>query len=307
MPDRILDLSEEPAHVSLRHGLLVLKRPIAGETTLPIGEVAVLVASQPQLSFTLPVLAALANQGAAVVVCGDNRLPAGMMLPLQGHTTQVERMSAQIDAKLPLRKRLWQAVAIAKIRSQARVLSLETGTDSGLMEIARTVRSGDPDNREAFAARRYWISLMGEDFVRDRDAEDINRVLNYGYTVLRAMTGRAICASGLHPSLGIHHHNRYSQFCLADDLMEPFRPIVDRAALAIRKTWGTDAPLDRTVKTELLTALNHRYLVNGERRQLFDVIARLTSSLAAVYMGERDTLELPDFTEFHEGDAPDPF
>lgn len=230
-----------------------------------------------------------------------------MMLPLQGHTTQVERMAAQIAVKLPIKKRLWQSVVIAKLRSQAAVLKLETGTDGGLAEIARTVRSGDVDNREAYAARRYWISLMGEDFVRDRDAADVNRILNYGYTVLRAMTGRAICAAGLHPSLGIHHHNRYSQFCLADDLMEPFRPVVDRAALAIRRTWGADAPLDRTVKTELLAALNHRYLVKDERRQLFDIIARLASSLAAVYLGQRTTLELPEFDVFHEGGSDAPF
>jgi CRISPR-associated protein Cas1 len=306
VPDRILDLSEEPAHVSLRHGLLVLKRPTVGETTLPVGEIAVVVASQPQLSFTLGALSSLCSAGAAVVVCGDDRLPTGMMLPLQGHTTQVERMAAQVAAKLPVKKRLWQSLVAAKLRSQAAALRLETGGDAGLNEIARTVRSGDPDNREAYGARRYWLSLMGDDFVRDRDAADVNRVLNYGYTVLRAMTGRAICAAGLHPSLGVHHHNRYSQFCLADDLMEPFRPVVDRAAVAIRRTWGADAPLDRTVKTELLNCLNHRYRVRNERRQLFDVVARLTSSLAGVYMGQRTTLELPDFDDFYDDQSVEP-
>jgi CRISP-associated protein Cas1 len=132
VPDRILDLSEEPAHVSLRHGLLVVKRPTAGETTIPVGEIAVVIASQPQLSFTLGALSSLCSAGSAVVVCGDNRLPAGMMLPIQGHTTQVERMAAQIAAKLPLKKRLWQAIVAAKLKSQAAALRLETGSDAGL-------------------------------------------------------------------------------------------------------------------------------------------------------------------------------
>lgn len=308
MPDRILDLSEEPAHVSIRNGLLHIKRPVAGETTLPVDEVGVLVASQPQLSFTLSALANLTAAGAAVVVCAENRLPVGLMLPLQGNGTQAERMAAQINTKLPVKKRLWQSIVRAKIEAQAETLRCEFGEDGGLNAIAATVRSGDPNNREAYAARRYWLSLMGEEFIRDRHAEDINRMLNYGYTVLRAMTGRAVCASGLHPSLGIHHHNRYSQFALADDLMEPFRPVVDRAALAIQRIWGADAPLDRTVKTELLTALGTRYLHHGERRTLFDIIARLSSSLTSIYMGERDSLDLPDFTNFyidqHGGGSP---
>ncbi len=299
MPDRILDLSEEPAHVSIRNGLLLIKRPIAGETSLPVDEVGVLVASQPQLSFTLSALANLAGAGAAVVVCNENRLPVGIMLPLQGHTTQAERMSAQVSIKLPTKKRLWQAIIQSKIESQAEALRLEFGVDSGLSAIARTVRSGDPNNREAYAARKYWLSLMGEEFVRDRHAEDINRVLNYGYTVLRAMTGRAVCAAGLHPSIGLHHHNRYSQFALADDLMEPFRPVVDRAALTIRRIWGADAPLDRTVKTELLTALGTRYRFHDERRTLFDILTRAATSLTEVFMGEGDALDLPDFTNFY--------
>jgi len=210
----------------------------------------------------------------------------------------------QLAAKVPVRKRLWQQVVRTKIRAQAAALAIVVGDDDGLGGFVRRVRSGDPDNIEAQVARRYWSRIFENDaFRRDREATDTNAVLNYGYTVLRGMTGRAVCAVGLHPSLSLHHHNRYSQFTLADDLMEPFRPVVDLAAVAIRRARGPDAPVDKDTKAELLAALGRRFRHDGECRTLFDVLARVASSLVAVFEGQRPGLALPDFPEFLEVDG----
>ncbi len=307
MPDRILDFSEEAAHLSVRLANLVVRRSDKPEVTLPLAEIGVVVVSHPQVTLTHAVLAGLAAAGAAFVTCDDKRLPVGLMLPLQGHHTQSERISSQVSAKLPVRKRLWQQIVRAKISAQAAALVLEHGADHGLNAMASRVRSGDPENVEAQAARRYWPLLIADDaFRRDREAEDINGILNYGYAVLRAMTGRAICASGLHPSIGLHHHNRYSQFTLADDLMEPFRVVVDRAALEAEKTWGPRAEVSKEVKAHMIAAVNDRYWLHGEQRSLFEIVARCSSSLAAVFAGDADQLVLPEFPDFFNdahGDA----
>jgi hypothetical protein len=173
------------------------------------------------------------------IVSNEKHLPAAMLLPLSTHSTQTERFARQAAVSLPTRKRAWQQIVQAKLRAQARLLEETTGADQGLHVMAGRVRSGDPDNLEAQAARVYWPALFGKEasgeaFRRDPEGEGINVHLNYGYAVLRAIVARALCASGLHPSLGVHHHNRYDTFCLADDLMEPFRPLVDRVVAGLR-------------------------------------------------------------------------
>jgi len=161
------------------------------------------------------------------------------------------------------------------------------------------VKSGDPDNLEAQGARRYWAHLFGTaDFRRDPALEGKNAVLNYGYAVLRAMTARAICGAGLHPSIGLHHHNRYSQFVLADDLMEPFRPVVDRAALRVVGVLGEEPEVTKEAKLILFEHLGARYVLHAQERTLFDVLARVTTSLMEVFAGEAKQLDLPDFREF---------
>jgi CRISPR-associated protein Cas1 len=183
----------------------------------------------------------------------------------------------------------------AKIRAQARVLTELNGHDSGLSELLPKVRSGDPANVEAEASRRYWPALFADPrFRRDRYGDNQNRLLNYGYAVLRAIVARAVCAAGLHPSLGLHHHNRYDAFALADDLMEPFRPMVDRVTAAYCHKYGADALLDKAAKAALIGALMRRLDVGGESRTLFDVAQRTAASLAAVFAGERRTLVLPE-------------
>jgi CRISPR-associated protein Cas1 len=218
-----------------------------------------------------------------------------MVLPLDAHSTQAERFDQQAQAPEPLRKRLWQQIVKVKVYAQARLLDELYGNDQGLATLAAKVRSGDTDNIEAQASRRYWLALFDDrDFKRNRDAEDQNRQLNYGYGVLRAIVARAICGAGLHPSLGLHHHNRYDAFRLADDLMEPLRPRVDRAVVAWVKEHGKEAPLDKESKRALVSALTERLTLDNESRTLFDVSARMASSLADALAGERKDLLLPE-------------
>ena len=294
MTDRILDVAERPARLRVENGLLVIEPDNADKTTLPLTDIAVLIVSHPQVSYTQAVLAGLARAGAAFVACDERHMPAAMLLPLERHSTQGERFQEQADAPLPTKKRLWQQIVQAKLRAQARVLANHAGGDHGLAAMAERVRSGDPENLEARAAQRYWPALFGPDFRRNPDLEDQNAFLNYGYGVLRATVARAICSAGLHPCLGLHHHNRYDAFRLADDLMEPYRPLVDRAVFEWVKATGQVYPVDKHAKNALLLALTERIEQEGESRTLFDLLSRSAASLAAVFMGERKDLLLPE-------------
>jgi len=292
---RILEFSATPVFVRLRLGQMVIERDGQPETTLPLEDVAVIVVSHPQAVFTNAVYSEFLKLGGTVVLCDQHHNPAGLLLPLVGHSTQQERFEAQAAAPLPLKKRLWGQIVRAKVARQGAVLRAACGDDAGLGAMALRVRSGDTGNLEALAAQRYWPRLFGDPaFRRRRDGDGPNGLLNYGYAVLRAAVARAICASGLHPSLGLHHCNRYDAFCLADDLMEPFRPVVDAAILPIVRARGMNAPVDREFKIEILSLLSGRFDANGERRTLFDWLSSSSSSLAHIYSGSRESLELPE-------------
>jgi CRISP-associated protein Cas1 len=309
MTERILDFSERPVRLNVRNGLLVIdlsaghggRDPESGlrtrdaqGQTIPLADIAVLIAAHPQISFSHAVLSGLAEAGGMFIACNEKRMPCAMLLPLENHSTQTERFQAQANLPLPNRKRLWQQIVKAKIQAQARLLREYTEQDWGLEMLAATVRSGDPQNIEARAARIFWRNLFGEDnFRRNPEGEGLNPLLNYGYAILRAISARALCAAGLHPSLGIHHHNRYDTFCLADDLMEPFRSIVDRAVAELREQSENDPELDRETKRSILEALLARFTAGGESRTLFDWVSQTASSLAsAIESGERK-LEIP--------------
>ena len=306
MSDRILDFADGAAYLRVRNDQLIVERKDQPEVSTPLCEVAALLLTHPQATCSQPVLARLMSLGGVVIVCDDKHLPVGMMLPLTGHSIQTERFAAQAAAPLPVRKRLWKEIIRRKILAQADLLQQLHGDDHGLTEIAQSVRSGDPSNREAVASRRYWAALFdnasplhkggsqGGLFRRRFDAPDANRLLNYGYAVLRAVVGRAICAAGLHPSLGLHHHNRYNPFCLADDLMEPYRPIVDAAVVEHVGSHGHDAPLDRPGKQALLEPILGRYRADGEVRTLFDIAARTAVSLAKVFLKQSSRLDYPN-------------
>lgn len=295
MTERILDISEKQVRLSIHNHCLRVEPQQGGPRDFPLAEVGVLVVSNRQVTYTNAVLAELAKAGAAFVPCDSRYMPVGLLLPTEGHHLQAERMALQADAGAPMKKRLWRQLVRAKISAQGALLKRVHGEDRGLPELAKKVRSGDPENVEAQAARRYWGALFGDaDFRRNREGEDQNRFLNYGYGVLRATVGRAIVAAGLHPSLGLHHHNRYDAFCLADDLMEPFRPVVDAAVVNLVEALGREHPLDKAAKAKIIGALLGRFPMAHEARTLFDVLTRTTVSLARVYEGSAKSLSLPE-------------
>lgn len=295
--DKIIDIADSVVSLNVRLANLVIDcGEGVGKTMVPLSEVAALVLSNPHVMMTNAAIAGIAASGGIVVVTDSKFQPAGMLLPLDAHYTQGERFRKQAAVALPVQKRIWQQVVRSKIQAQAAVLKRLTNHDSGLPCLASCVASGDAGNHEAQAAQRYWpVVFNNPHFRRNREASDQNRLLNYGYAVLRALTARAICGAGLHPALGVHHHNRYDPFALASDLMEPFRPLVDETVARIVFEQGDAVSLGREVKRALISGITGLIEVDGETRTIFSVMAKSASSLAAVYAGEKKKLFLPEW------------
>src|ERR1039458_7455056 len=256
MSDRILEIAN-PARLSVKDAQLVIEREDFLPFITPVSGVNTLLLAHPQVTLTQAVISRLAEAGAMVVTIDTHYLPVAMTLPLQAHSLQTERLAAQVELKPVARKRLWTQIVQAKIRAQGSLLKELRGSDEGLTATAVRVRSGDPENVEAQAARRYWGLIFGDaKFRRGADplesGPDQNRHLDYGYTVLRASVARAVCAAGLHPSIGLRHHNRYDPFCLVADLMEPFRPLIDRRVVLWLREHDPSAPLDPPAKRWLI-------------------------------------------------------
>lgn len=224
-------------------------------------------------------------------------MPVGLLLPLYGHSTQNERFRSQLAASLPLRKQLWQQTIRAKIENQACVLGKMTEVENRCMFVwASDVRSGDPDNLEARAAAYYWRNFFSKehpDFTREREGAAPNNLLNYGYAILRAVIVRSLVCSGLLPTLGIHHHNRYNAYCLADDIMEPYRPYVDELVMRIIRNHADYAVLTRELKAQLLTIPTLDVVINGKRSPLMIAASTTTASLAKCFNGEQRRIIYP--------------
>lgn len=291
MTKRIIEVAERAARLWLENRLLVVRDPDGGEHRVPIGEIKCVLLGTPAVSVTGALLAALAEAGVMVVISGADRLPVGMQLPLASHYLQNERFREQASASLPLCKRLWQRVVAAKIRSQARLLRELRGEDGGLIALAGRVRSGDPDNLEGRAAVLYWKQLFGRPFLRIREAGDSNVLLNYGYAVLRAMTARALCGAGLHPTLGIHHRNRYNAYCLADDLMEPYRCRVDRIVVLLNPENAPVSGISQEQRRRLLLGLLEPVKWHGEQHELPELLTIHARQLAASFTEKKNLLE----------------
>lgn len=230
MIGRIVVVADDRRHLFMHRGFMVVQdtegeRKELGQ--MPLDDIAAVIANAHGLSYTNNLLVALAERGAPFVLCAANHNAVGMLLPIEGNFEQARRIEAQIAASQPTHKRLWASVVRSKLEQQAAALAATGAPTAPLAALATKVRSGDPDNLEAQGARRYWGLLFGDSFRRDQDAGGLNAMLNYGYTVLRATTARAIVAAGLHTSIGLHHSNDSNAMRLVDDLMEPFRPIVD--------------------------------------------------------------------------------
>ena len=290
-----------PAYLSLRDAQLVIKLPEvekaanlteafkkANEVTRPIEDIGVVVLDHKQITITQGALEALLENNSAVITCDSNHMPVGLLLPLVGNTTQNERFRDQLFASQPLRKQLWQQTIQYKIRNQAVVLTQCSDAETKCMLAwANDVRSGDPDNLEARAAVYYWKGLFGriDGFIRDRDGIPPNNLLNYGYAILRAVIARALVGSGMLPTLGIHHHNRYNAYCLADDIMEPYRPYVDRLVYDITEQYGENAELSKDIKAELLSIPTLDVVIGGKRSPLMVAASQTTASLYKCFSG----------------------
>jgi CRISPR-associated protein Cas1 len=296
--DRVLDLSEGGFRLRAENRQLILERKDEEARSVPFEEVAVLIVSNAWTTYSHSVLTTLAETNGILVVCDSHSLPIAMTLPLQGNVLHAECLRAQVQASKPAQKRLWQQIVKAKVAAQATVLLELHGEDGGLKALLSRVGSGDPENVEAQAARKYWPALFKNlDFRREpQGGEPPNHLLNYGYAVLRGIVARAVVGAGLSAAFGIHHHNRSNSFCLADDLMEPFRPIVDRQVALLVKAEGKDVPLDKRSKALMLSPLLGRLTYEGERRTLFDVLSKISAGLVSIYAGVSDSWIFPEDT-----------
>jgi CRISPR-associated protein Cas1 len=266
-------------------------------TSIPIEDIGVTIFDNQQISVTHGLLEGLLNNNTAVITCDSRHMPVGLLLPLSGNTTQNERYRLQIDASAPLCKQLWQQTIIAKITNQAKVLKTLDTNIKNMLHWASEVKSGDSENHEARAAAYYWSQIFPPelDFRRERTGEPPNNLLNYGYAILRAIIARNLVASGLLPTLGIHHSNRYNAFCLADDIMEPYRPFVDCLVMDIVRNDGEFDELDKTLKSQLLSIPVLDVIVNGQKSPLMIAAQQTTASLYQCFEGVTRKIAYPEF------------
>jgi CRISPR-associated protein Cas1 len=302
---------ENPAYLSLKNKQLQIKLPevekndslpdsfkVVSIKTIPIEDIGVMILDNKQITITHGLIEALLENNCALVTCNSNRMPFGLHFPLSTNTLQSERFTAQIEASLPLKKQLWQQTIQIKITNQAHVLQIMRDLPvKNMQKWVNEVKSGDSDNLEGRAAAFYWNSLFPdiEGFRRGREEIPPNNLLNYGYAILRAVIARSLVASGLLPTLGIHHHNRYNAYCLADDIMEPYRPFVDKLVVEIVDS-GTDfQELSKEIKIKLLNIPILDVVINGQHSPLMVAAGQTTASLAKCYLGESRKISYPYF------------
>ena len=293
-----------PAYLSKKNDQLVINLPgakgidnLTGNNTVPIEDIGVVLLDHQQITITHGLMDSLLNNNVAIIMCDKNHLPTGLMLPLEGNLVQSERFQDQIEASLPLKKQLWQQTIATKITNQALILANHRNVNTKNMDYwASAVKSGDADNHEARAAAYYWGNLFPEipDFRRERDGIAPNYLLNYGYAILRGIIARSLVSTGLLPTLGIHHHNRYNAYCLADDIMEPYRPVVDHIVVGLVKQNQHNDTLTQDVKIKLLSIPQADVLINGQRSPLFIAASQTTASLYKCFSGELRKIAYPE-------------
>lgn len=302
-----------PAYLSLKDNQLLLRLPEVekedslpegfkktAERSIPIEDIGVVMLDNRWITITSGLLDALLDNNCAVITCNSKSLPVGLLLPLQGNTVQNERFRKQINASLPLKKQLWQQTMRQKILNQESVLRRNTTKETRCMRVwANNIKSGDSENMESRAAVYYWQNLFAEDinhFVRDREGVPPNNLLNYGYAILRAVVARALVSSGMLPTLGIHHHNKYNAYCLADDIMEPYRPYVDELVIKIMNQHDDYSELTKEIKMELLGIPTIDTVIEGVRSPLMIAVSQTTASLYKCFNGELRKISYPEMT-----------
>jgi CRISPR-associated protein Cas1 len=292
-----------PAYLSYKNKQLVITLPGDSEKasqvlTRPVEDIGIVILDSPCITITSALLSKLIEAGVAVITCNDKHLPIALHLSLDGNSVQSEKFAAQISASVPLKKQLWQQTVSAKITNQATLLHQARNCEIGNMrKWASSVKSGDPDNLEARAAVYYWRNIFPEkyEFFRDRYGPYPNNLLNYGYAILRATVARALVSSGLLPTLGIHHHNRYNAYCLADDIMEPYRPYVDKLVVEYVNSDITEEAVELTpqIKRLFLEIPTLDVEIGGRTRPLMVAVSQTTASLAKCFTGEIRKIAYP--------------
>ena len=286
----------QAAYLSLRDGQLLVRLPAEERSrSIPIEDVGVLILDHQQISITHGLMNALEAHKCALITCSASHMPSGLFLPLDAHSLQSERFQTQIEATLPLKKQLWQQTVRMKIQNQARVLEeVYAQPQANMLAWVKQVRSGDPDNLEARAAAYYWANLFPSlpKFTRERDESAPNALLNYGYALLRAVVARSLVSVGLLPTLGIHHHNRYNAYCLADDIMEPYRPYVDKFVQEIYEREYPES-LTKDIKHRLLTIMEQDVVIDGITHPLSIATSLTASSLVRCFEGSSKQIDYP--------------
>ena len=296
MLNRVLEIFEENRYLSLSRGFIVIQEGSEVLGKVPLDDIGVLLLSAQSVTFSKNILNALAEKGCVSVLCGKNYSPQSMVLPVYSHYLFAKILKKQIDASLPFKKRIWQQIVIQKIKNQALTLRLCGKEDDAklLDRIATTVKSGDSDNRESYAARMYWKALFGKNFVRDRNLLGINSFLNYGYAIMRAAMARAICSNGLLPSLGIHHDNYLNQFALADDFFEIYRPIVD--CIVAKLEIGEKTELNSEYKTKLTYSLWIKVHTSEGNSPAFQSMQYFVASYVHALEDGKAVIDMPEWT-----------
>lgn len=291
MIGRIIEIAEDNRFLSVDRGFLVVASGNTEIGRVALDDIAAVITHAHGLTFSNNIVVALAERNAPMIICAANHNPVAMLWPLEGNYEQSKRMDAQIAATRPMAKRLWAQIVKAKLTMQASVVQAVGENATPVSALIAQVHSGDPENIEAQAARRYWPIVFGKAFRRDRDAEGINAFLNYGYTVLRACTARAILAAGLHPGIGIHHCNAQNAMRLADDMMEPFRPLIDFSVRSLSE--HEIVSLNKDSKRFLAQLMYLDMPAASGVSPLMVCVQALALSLSQIYLGERDELILP--------------
>lgn len=281
------------AHLSFSNKQLLIH---IGQEKIPraIEDISMVVLEHPEITVTQQAIQGLMENNVAVIFCGSDYMPKGLLFPLEGHQLQSERFRHQVKAGEALKKNLWMQTVKSKIENQHKMLEI-AGSTVNLMTLAAKVRSGDPENVEGMAARRYWEALFGPEFRRERFGDTPNPFLNYGYAVLRAAVTRSLVGSGLLPTLGIFHRNRYNAFCLADDIMEPYRPWVDREVFIMQQEGLTEGSLEKESKLRLVNILQSDVQMGKKSRPMSIALSETTASLAACFIGEKRKLTYGTF------------
>ena len=291
MNARVVEIAERGQYLSMYRGFMVVNKEREERGRVPLADIGVLMLTSSGNTLSTNLVNALLEQNTMVVFCGSNFQPSGLVWPLASHHLNQARLQLQINTSRPLQKRMWQQLIQTKILHQAQVLEWYGIEDEKLFSLARRVGSGDPQNCEAQASRRYWPALFGQAFRRDPKQPGINAFLNYGYAVIRSATARAVAVSGLHPSLGIHHSNQANPFCLADDLMEPFRPLVDWTVKQIAEEESGEVTPE--VKKQLAGILSHDLETKRGASPVSNSLICLAQSLVHSMEDGKPQLDLP--------------